>query len=155
MLVFWKEALTVQGHLVALKVLIHKQFWLQGCGGLFEPHNYSQTCTTSMYWLRHDKAGRLMRVIMPFVTRELPPPVTPGPFLRLSKWQVLIGWPTHSPIWNTACCVWNAWVETDALSRFKWIAMLTHDLSEIRFRHSSSPVWLKWLRLHQPLKLKG
>ena len=42
-------------------------------------------------------------------------------------------------LWNTACCIWNGQVETDALSHFNLMLMLTHDLFEVRFGRSSSP----------------
>ena len=47
--------------------------------------------------------------------------------------------------WNMVCCIWNGQVETSALSHLNRTAWLTHSLSEIRFRWSSSPVSLKQL----------
>ena len=74
------------------------------------------------------------------------------------------------------CCIWNTNVETDALSRFKSTAMLTHDLFQIWVKRSSSTIqpilavsqWLKgqevvyeqkpFMNTHvyvQPVKVRG
>ena len=50
------------------------------------------------------------------------------PFLLSSpQRRLLIGWRTHSSVWNTTCCFWDGRVETDALSRFNCTAVLTHN----------------------------
>ena len=38
-----------------------------------------------------------------------------------------------SSVWNITSCIWNGRVQTDAPSCFNRTAVLTHDLSEIRF----------------------
>ena len=44
-----------------------------------------------------------------------------------------------SSVWNIAFCTWNGQVETDALSRFSRMAMLTHDALQVRAWDSPQP----------------
>ena len=117
--------------------LIHKLFQLYGWGGPL------QSCVVrhvpQMHWLPRNTAETDGTkhgegwCVQPYCYLWVTFPCDLRPFIHFSpnsRWS--LAGRSSSSIWNTSCCIWKGQVETDALSCFSRMALLTHN-----FRHTA------------------
>ena len=129
--------------------LIHKLFQLYGWGGPLQPCVVRRV--PQMHWLPRNTAETDGTkhgegwCIQPYYYLWVTYPCDLRPFIHFSpnsRWS--LAGRSSSSIWNTACCIWKGQVETDALSCFSRMALLTHNFRHTallmhNFRHTALP----------------